>query len=123
MNASAAAAQLQFETLRLRNSQAGSNLTGYQQTYWALIGYTPGDPPRPPISRTIELGAGIGIGVGLPFLAALVVAVWVLARVRASQHRSLLGRVKPPGVGPSTTLVVTDIQDSTVLWWVGGQVV
>ncbi len=33
-----------------------------------------------------------------------------LLRTRAAQHRSLLGRVLPPGLGAATTLVVTDVQ-------------
>jgi hypothetical protein len=119
-NASAVAARLQLETLAIRDNQASGpgGLAEYQKVYWALIDYTPPPATNGPraASRSVELGAGVGIGVGLPFLAALVVALWVLHRVRASQHRSLLGRVKPPGVGPATTLVVTDIQDSTVLW-------
>ncbi|GFH25639.1 guanylate cyclase domain-containing protein, partial [Haematococcus lacustris] len=31
-------------------------------------------------------------------------------------HRSALGKLLPPGAGPDTTLVLTDVQDSTTLY-------
>ncbi|GIL49557.1 hypothetical protein Vafri_5901 [Volvox africanus] len=37
-------------------------------------------------------------------------------RSRARRHRDLLGRVRAPQVGPDTTLLITDVQNSTVLW-------
>ncbi|KAJ9524074.1 hypothetical protein QJQ45_022567, partial [Haematococcus lacustris] len=40
----------------------------------------------------------------------------LLPGLQRGQHRSLLGGILPPGVGPATTLMVTDIQDSTALW-------
>jgi hypothetical protein len=42
-------------------------------------------------------------------LLATILLVWLYTRSRSS-GRTLLGAVAPPGVGSSTTLLVTDIQ-------------
>lgn len=61
----------------------------------------------------LQVGLGVGLGLGG---AALAVLLWVLLHNLHRRHRSLLNRVLPPGTGPNTTLLVTDIQNSTVLW-------
>jgi hypothetical protein len=45
---------------------------------------------------------------------AAVLVTWIYIQSRAS-GRNLLGAVVPPGMGPSTTLLVTDIQ-VRMLW-------
>jgi hypothetical protein len=57
--------------------------------------------PAPPPCAAI-LGS-----VGVLLLAAAL--QWAVLRARRSTH-TLMGAVKAPGVGPSTTLLVTDIQ-------------
>jgi class 3 adenylate cyclase len=37
-------------------------------------------------------------------------------KAQKARHHNLLGAVLPPGVGAGTTLLVTDIQDSTPLY-------
>jgi hypothetical protein len=53
-----------------------------------------------------------GISASAAAAAALLLAAgaWALRSTAALTHRSLLGRVLPPGLGPETTLVVTDVQ-------------
>lgn len=46
-------------------------------------------------------------------IGAAAVLLW---RHRRKTHQGLLGAVLPPGPGPDTTLLVTDIQSSTQLW-------
>ncbi|GFR49259.1 hypothetical protein Agub_g11277, partial [Astrephomene gubernaculifera] len=84
---------------------------------------------QPPSSAGGEEDDGGGRGLGSGGLAAIatspavavvggVVAVvlLVLQRRRRRRHRDLLGRVVAPRVGPDTTLLVTDVQNSTLLW-------
>ncbi|KAJ9509342.1 hypothetical protein QJQ45_001777 [Haematococcus lacustris] len=60
----------------------------------------------------------------ISYIVSGVVSVLVLAGiglvalllVRRAQRRSLLGRIQAPDAGPGTTLLITDIQDSTVIW-------
>ncbi|GFH15836.1 uncharacterized protein HaLaN_12143, partial [Haematococcus lacustris] len=49
------------------------------------------------------------------FLLASAAVLVYMTRQRQC-HRTLLGGVLPPGVAPATTFLVTDIQDSTLLW-------
>lgn len=64
-------------------------------------------------------------------LVLILAALWVTrARAAGKRHRTWLGKVRPPGAGPSTTLLLTDVMSSTALWealpaqvggvWVGG---
>ncbi|KXZ47871.1 hypothetical protein GPECTOR_32g484 [Gonium pectorale] len=49
-------------------------------------------------------------------IAAVVLQFWHLHRRRRWRHRDFLGRVLAPRAGPDTTLLITDVQNSTVLW-------
>ncbi|GIL49563.1 hypothetical protein Vafri_5894 [Volvox africanus] len=63
-------------------------------------------------------GALVGLVVGCQVALALLLsamAFWFWCR-RGRRHRDLLGRVRAPQVGPDTTLLITDVQNSTVLW-------
>jgi hypothetical protein len=63
---------------------------------------------------TVQLAAAIVVPICAVAIAGAL--LW-LAVCRRSQHRSIfLGSVKPPGVSPATTLLITDIYNSTVLW-------
>lgn len=62
--------------------------------------------------RVVKVAVGVGFGcAGL--ILVFILLLWWLSK---SMHRSLLGGVLPPGLGPDTTLLVTDIQNSTRLW-------
>eukprot|EP00798_Chlamydomonas_sp_ICE-L_P005939 gene5939-33516_t len=67
------------------------------------------------ISReSMEIAVGITVSLAVIFAIAGVL-VWYIRRSGDSK-RTLFGSVRPPPAGPETTLVVTDIQDSTKLW-------
>lgn len=101
-----------------------------QQAYWRSIGY------RPPIDASsggtgtsgkgaadkstgsdrlsgTALAAVITVPTVVVLLLLLLGVVWY---TRHTQYRSMFGAVLPPGVSPYTTLLLTDIEDSTVLW-------
>ncbi|KAG2490411.1 hypothetical protein HYH03_011211 [Edaphochlamys debaryana] len=61
-----------------------------------------------------EIAAAVVVPVCFVLLMALLGFLW-WRHGKKSQHR-LLGGVKPPGPGPMTTLLVTDIESSTTLW-------
>jgi hypothetical protein len=93
---------------------------------WRTTGYVPPAPPPPahpaPTPEIIDFTTGgsgsLVAAIAAPICAvALVVfvALTALWYVRRSQHRSLLGHVRPPGAGPATTLLITDIQVSQSL--------
>ncbi|KAG2488551.1 hypothetical protein HYH03_012870 [Edaphochlamys debaryana] len=109
-------------------------------SYRASVGYTTRKPPPPPASAAAAPSAataagpapasGSGKGSSAASRAGVVVAVSVAGAVLLAlaaafilrQQRALRrverrgGRILAPGVGPETTLVITDIQDSTALW-------
>ncbi|GFH07649.1 guanylate cyclase domain-containing protein, partial [Haematococcus lacustris] len=59
---------------------------------------------------------GSCLTAGLLLLLGLGLLAWQrVARLRR-HHRSALGKLPPPGAGPDTTLVLTDVQDSTTLY-------
>ncbi len=62
----------------------------------------------------IIVGCVVG-GVALLAAVGALVAVRVVAR-RTHRRWGLFGEAVPPGVGPGTTLLVTDIENSTLLW-------
>ncbi len=89
------------------------------------------NPPPPPLSPAsttssssssgLSSGALAGIIVGSVVGAALLVALAVVAIVakrRTHRRWGLFGKHLAPGVGPNTTLLVTDIENSTLLWCV-----
>jgi hypothetical protein len=41
-----------------------------------------------------------------------------VSSLQRRKHRSFLGGVLAPSISPATTIIITDILDSTVLWWV-----
>ncbi|GIL53577.1 hypothetical protein Vafri_9189 [Volvox africanus] len=65
-------------------------------------------------SRTLLLNVGLPliISLGCSVLALIVATVVILRMLRNRR----LKVVRPPGPGPATTLVVSDIQNSTLLW-------
>ncbi|KAG2501549.1 hypothetical protein HYH03_000056 [Edaphochlamys debaryana] len=86
--------------------------------YWAWTGYTP------PASNSTGSGGGAedvempAVSLAVPVASAVVVLLLsTLYEFRKHrQHRSLFGKVVAPGPFEDTTLLVTDIQDSTALW-------
>ncbi|KAG1664272.1 hypothetical protein FOA52_009774 [Chlamydomonas sp. UWO 241] len=91
---------------------------------WAGLGIplpTPPAPPQtvaPPISGSdggpqLGLILGVTIPVSLVLLLLALIALFVVMR---HSKRLLFGRPYIPAAGKDTTLVVTDIMDSTALW-------
>lgn len=58
-------------------------------------------------SVVVPVAVGVAVPLGVMLLAALVV---VTRQAQHARHRSLLGQLLVPGVGPLATLLVTDIQ-------------
>ncbi|GFR42827.1 hypothetical protein Agub_g3784 [Astrephomene gubernaculifera] len=59
----------------------------------------------------------IALVVAVPtVLIMLVLLLAFLLWRQCRRTRTLAGAVRPPGIGPQTTLLVTDIMNSTVLW-------
>ncbi len=69
------------------------------------------------LSKAAEAGVITAACVGAALIAVAV--AMVLLRLRSQRRRGAYVPNEMPGPGPSTTLVVTDIEDSTVLWCVG----
>eukprot|EP00198_Chlamydomonas_reinhardtii_P014049 XP_001703386.1 predicted protein [Chlamydomonas reinhardtii] len=84
---------------------------------YATIDEAPPPPSSSSASRALTLGLAIGIPLGVTALAAVVAAAWVMGRRRGWQQRwRRRGGAAVPGAGSSTTLCVTDIESSTLLW-------
>ncbi|KAG2483423.1 hypothetical protein HYH03_017679 [Edaphochlamys debaryana] len=78
--------------------------------------------PLPPVSDSsggdsVSVGTivGIAVGVGVGSLLLLLLAALVVWRLGFTS-RGLLGGVRAPRPGPDTTLLVTDVQNGTLLW-------
>ncbi|KAG1676448.1 hypothetical protein FOA52_002268 [Chlamydomonas sp. UWO 241] len=96
-----------------------------RQSLRAGLGISVASPPPPPPTPVVvvvsqrgksETNVAIILGVTIPLavmLTALLIAVLV---VRKNRRRSMFGGHLVPPPGEDTTLVVTDIMDSTVLW-------
>ncbi|KAG2485178.1 hypothetical protein HYH03_016067 [Edaphochlamys debaryana] len=66
--------------------------------------------------RAWAVGVAVGVSVGGTVLLVLA-GLFLLWRLRLRPRAPLLSRgVKPPGPGPATTLALTDVQNSTLLW-------
>ncbi|KAJ9528482.1 hypothetical protein QJQ45_020540 [Haematococcus lacustris] len=102
------------------DSQPGYTLDSLRNSYWRLINFAPSTPLKE-VAWELEIehmkeALGLGIGLGLGCMLLLVLGLLLVAKLRAAQHKSMLGKLLPPLAGPHTTLIVTDIQDSTKLW-------
>ncbi|KAL6764304.1 nucleotide cyclase [Haematococcus lacustris] len=127
------------EAMALEPSGKGVNNTvtgpaAVRALYRKSIGYLPPPappsappPPSPSLPQTITQPSPLYNATDtklISYIVSGVVSVLVLAGiglvalllVRRAQRRSLLGRVQAPAAGPGTTLLITDIQDSTVIW-------
>ncbi|KAG2494430.1 hypothetical protein HYH03_007482 [Edaphochlamys debaryana] len=67
----------------------------------------------PSSGRSLPLGLPIGVGVGCGVLVVCVAAAVGVLLLRKKKRRQA---AKPPGPGPATTLALTDVQNSTLLW-------
>ncbi|KAG2485781.1 hypothetical protein HYH03_015493 [Edaphochlamys debaryana] len=97
----------------------------YEVSIAAPAWTSPKEPaaPPPPVAGSPSSGGGLegselaGVIVGcvvggLLLLALIMVVVWR----RREAGRGVLGNVLAPRPGPNTTLLITDIQNSTTLW-------
>ncbi|EFJ49433.1 guanylyl and adenylyl cyclase family member, partial [Volvox carteri f. nagariensis] len=89
-----------------------------RSAYWNFIDYLPEVPRGDPDGdggREMDIPA---VSLAVPVASALVVLVasTLYEFKKHRQHRSLFGKVVAPGPFEDTTLLVTDIQDSTALW-------
>ncbi|KAJ9511369.1 hypothetical protein QJQ45_029811, partial [Haematococcus lacustris] len=96
-----------------------------RQQYWYLLGrvasvFAPPSPlphPQPPgISKDRVAIIAVCLVAGLLLLLGLGMLAWQRVVWLRRHHRSALGKLLPPGAGPDTTLVLTDVQDSTTLY-------
>ncbi|KXZ53808.1 hypothetical protein GPECTOR_6g726 [Gonium pectorale] len=96
------------------------------ELYWAAIGFKPpqrtpggeagGHDNRESLPRRVALPVGAALG-GAALVGGLACCVWALLVARRSAGQPATARtVKPPGPGPATTLALTDVQNSTLLW-------
>ncbi|GFH07645.1 guanylate cyclase domain-containing protein, partial [Haematococcus lacustris] len=111
--------QSQQETLQMLGNPDPLEL---RQQYWYLIGRVASFmfPVPPPLTSGVDSTREVVIGAclagGLLLLFSLGLLAWQrVVRLRRN-HRSALGKLLPPGAGPDTTLVLTDVQDSTTLY-------
>lgn len=76
------------------------------------------EPPPPPTKKS-KLSKPAIVVIGCVLGCVLLLSVVVLLEVRNKRtHKDLLGRVKPPAIGPETTILVAAIQDFDDLWQV-----
>ncbi|KAJ9511247.1 hypothetical protein QJQ45_017159 [Haematococcus lacustris] len=98
-----------------------------RQQYWYMLGrvssvYSPRSPllaPNNPVQRVDNNVAVILTACligGCMLLVGLGLLTWQRVVWMRRNHRSALGKLLPPGAGPDTTLVLTDVQDSTTLY-------
>ncbi|PNW81448.1 hypothetical protein CHLRE_07g356550v5 [Chlamydomonas reinhardtii] len=97
--------------------------------YWQATGFTPpsragdsggtgseGDSGSSQ-SAALRIGLPVAVAVGGALLLVLTgVVCYAFVVRRQASKRALFRAVKPPGAGPATTLVMTDVQNSTLLW-------
>ncbi|GLI62352.1 hypothetical protein VaNZ11_004969 [Volvox africanus] len=93
--------------------------------YRSSIDFRPPPPPPPPPLPTStprqqkQQQIVFLVSMLVPIMAGLLLGamvLWGYARYRRLRAQARAARSAAPGAGPSTTLLVTDIQDSTVLW-------
>ncbi|KAJ9511504.1 hypothetical protein QJQ45_029834 [Haematococcus lacustris] len=103
-----------------------SALLEFRRQYGYLLGRAAPVFPPPPLpfasssiqnvdSTTIAVASAC-LGGGLLLLVGLGLFAWQRVVWLRRNHRSALGKLLPPGAGPDTTLVLTDVQDSTTLY-------
>ncbi len=115
-------AHSQFQAI-LPQDPAG--LANWRSYYWLSIGYVPPPPspprPSPPFvssSGSRLKGSALDAVIIVPILAGLFLLAATVALIlwRRRSHKGLLGDVVAPRVSPDTTLLLTDIENSTQLW-------
>ncbi|MEW5319088.1 MAG: hypothetical protein WDW38_010259 [Sanguina aurantia] len=112
---------VRFMTRGLKLSPPLNLSTDLRVQYHILIPAPPLPPPAP-VAATMDGSTStpswLPIAIVLPTVGALLlIAASVVYQIRNNRkHKNLFGKVRPPGLGPDTTILVTDIQDSTALW-------
>ncbi|KAG2440502.1 hypothetical protein HYH02_010380 [Chlamydomonas schloesseri] len=91
--------------------------------YESSVDYTPqhktlgseGSAKSSSMTISEEALAGLLVGLIVAVILSIVAIIAVALRMRR-RNRDLLGRVRAPRAGPDTTLLISDIQNSTRLW-------
>lgn len=102
------------------NSSSDFDAEYIAESYWSSLGLWFPDNPNDNGQGSTDDGApalalGVGIGVGaVGVLGVMAAAAWLL--VRRKKRVSLFGKTRPPQAGPNSTLLVSDIENSTGLW-------
>ncbi|MEW5301527.1 MAG: hypothetical protein WDW36_004384 [Sanguina aurantia] len=112
---------VRFMTRGLKLSPPLNLSTDLRVQYHILIPAPPLPPPAPAAAAmdgSTSTPSWLPIAIVLPTVGALLlIAASVVYQIRNNRkHKNLFGKVRPPGLGPDTTILVTDIQDSTALW-------
>ncbi|KAG2433417.1 hypothetical protein HXX76_008475 [Chlamydomonas incerta] len=76
----------------------------------------PGDSRKGDNVSTIAISTVVAVCAASVLLVLAIMAAQALRRRRHKRNRDVWGRVLAPRAGPDTTLLVTDVQNSTVLW-------
>eukprot|EP00198_Chlamydomonas_reinhardtii_P007848 XP_001697185.1 predicted protein [Chlamydomonas reinhardtii] len=92
-----------------------------RRTYEASISAPDWQPP--PVDNSglspgevAAVATSVAVFVTLVVVLVAVLALAAVRRRRTRRNRDMLGRVVAPREGPDTTLLITDVQNSTVLW-------
>lgn len=121
-NVNATAIMAGMYTSVLAALAAAEQATGLSQgdmltLYRSELGYDV-NPDNAGSSQSFVGSAGFYLAIFAPPIGLVLLALglrWGWKRF-LGRHRTLFGTVVAPGVGPNTTLVVTDIENSTTLW-------
>ncbi|GFR45049.1 hypothetical protein Agub_g6420, partial [Astrephomene gubernaculifera] len=113
------------------NRRYDGNPAAFQAAYIRDIGYgetratsrqqeQQPPPPSSDSSRSLSPDGVLGLAVGMPAAAVLLAVAGSIVLLKWWQARKSSGRggcvLSPPGYSPDTSLCITDIQSSTMLW-------
>lgn len=68
-----------------------------------------------PLRAQVSMPVGAVVGLALGCVLVPLLVLYAVYRRQRKRHRNMFGQVRPPGATPQTTLLITDIQSSTIL--------
>jgi hypothetical protein len=107
--------------LGIQAVQNESSFEAQRSSLWSYLGYVPPSPPPPPpqpppppppaagsggVSGAV-LGPAVGVPVASLVVGGALLGLLLLKGRRQSEHKTLLGKIKAPGVGPESTILIT----------------